>query len=1062
MAKKPKNMKAEEAILEQGKGVENMLPDAKTSEKIETPAVQSVVDASHPGSIDQINVDRPEKTKTSAASKLVQASSGAANSGAGLLRGVVFGGGAGTEIGQDVSATTRADKPYKSGSRIGKRYDPINRKLDFNYPELVEVEISQSKPLSETDAKQGYNGNYYNQHAITQRSNGGAPADANFNRSVDLITLDMAYFADGQYNNARESYNEYKAKTFNKVNNSYNNYISIKRGSYMPKELKVTFNAHGAVGLEFVEDDLSNRNLDEATVRLAGDAALRANNRIELDRLEMVNKAGDENDSSYCPLGDGFPTTTAVNSILRDIDTLAGNNYYMSKRKAKMAHAYQINKAAKDGLRVIGPMAEMCNGNIEGQYSTAISPCSESNGRAWALATVDAFKQGSAGLYVAVNDSLSKYTTKSKLLTLPLSFRNAIEIADKNDGFFRASEEFIKDVEHSELFSTIDAPYDPFQPVVLTDKCNVINSISLADTGNVIIDANTTESENEFPNILTYHYESLRNKYNIPVKNFFVKGLHDYFKANASRYRDNLGSAVNGIWTLTIPIQSSVTSFSLWDLVVLASIPYAVPERQKSLVDVLKYEMNFNYPYSGSIALKDVECTNSINFTFTSIDEPLGTKIAEPISTLKVRFPEVFWSVGAYAKRDLAKNDKYHDFMIAQTVLPMYFNQEQFDKRTSDNKLVLGEHASTISYPSTRSGVRYTDLDSIYGMSEEDYRLSLDRMVVYPGYDRVKASVTSGNVEGAVLATTAATGKIDAATSYKYGFTTDGIPCLPYRATYNAAELDPTDPDDAEIIEEMYAECLTIKDVMKTPRELGLHFVVPAGVLTPLRDSGTGYANYRNTRSGYLVVSGPGFNSYLWHTQNATVHYNILQEDEIMMNVAEQFSNTYMVLQAAPGNAMDDFGAVLSISRGMKATATAHTYTLDGGSFDFSPFVTGSYDGETYTDDNGMYAFNEAQVTSDTNKDYNVISFQKYFWSRIQRLPFAVNPYDANCSDLSYEASKQKGNKYDIYDMLYFFGLCGFRASDYEELTYERNKNRISLGMNYVNDPYIGKTMLLK
>lgn len=1058
MARKPKNMKPEEATLEQGKGVGNMLESAK-SEEISVPEVRTEPGAKQPGAIEEVNIDRPEKTKNLEASKLVTASAGATGSGAGLLRGVVFGGGAGTNIGGDVSATTKSDKPYRSGARMGRRFDPITRKIDFNYPELFEVEITRSKPLSETDKKQGYVGNYHNEHVITQRSNGGAPADENFNRSIDMIAFDMNFFADGQYNTTKDSFGEYAAATYDKQTDDYSSVLTIKRGNYLPKQLVVTFNTKGAVGLEFEEDDLANRNIDEATYRLAGDAALRSFNQNELDRLTMVNNAGNESDPKWTMLADAIPTATAVNNILRDVDTLAGDNVFVSKRMLKKAHAWQINKAAKDGLRVRGPMAEMSNGNIEGAYSTAIAPCSESNGISYTFRK-EAWAQGGAGLYVALNDSLPKYNTKGKLLTLPLSYRNAIGIADQNDGFLRVHDELYKDICHSDLFSTIDSAYDPMQPVVLTDKINVTNPISLADTGNIEIDANTEEYENELDPIFTYHYENFRNKYNVPVYNYFVKGLHKFFKAYANKFISLLDNAVDGITTLTIPIQSSSTCFSLWDLFVCAATPYMVEARQKSLVDVLKYENDFGYPYTGSTAIKDLDVSAAYNYSFSSIDEPLTTKICDPVDAMKVKLPEVFWTVGCYAHRDIAKDDKYHDFMVGNVVLPHYFNQNQFVKRT-DGKIVLGDNASCMSYPSTRSGVRLTDLDTIYGMDEEDYRLSLDRMVVYPGYDRVKASVTASSgvtkVEGQVLASTVASGKIDACQSYKYGFTSDGIPVLPYLATYNLIDDDKAD----NLKEDGFAKCLTILDVIKTPRELGLHMVMPAGVLTPVRDGSTGLANYRNLKSGYLITSGPGFTAYLWRTDNSSLHTTILQTAQVQMDTAAAFANTWYCIQAMPNNLINDFGAVVSISKGLKATAADHTFTLDGGSFDFVPFVNGAYDAESYDPDTGLYSFGEEQVT-DSEKDFSVISFQKYFWTRIQRFPFIINPFDSNASDLSYEASKQKGNKFDIFDLLYYYGFCGFRASDYAELTYERNKNRISLGMNYVNDPYVSKSLLLK
>jgi hypothetical protein len=782
----------------------------------------------------------------------------------------------------------------------------------------------------------------------------------------------------------------------------------------------------------------------------------------------MVSKAGNESDASWSCLGDAIATASSWNHILRDLDINAGNNIFMSKRKLNTALAFQVNKAAKDGVRVRGPMAEMLNGNIEGRYSSALEPVSETNGISYAFNS-EAYAAGGAGLWLAINDSLPKYNTKGKLLTLPLSFKNAIKICAANDGEFRVRDEFYKDVCHAELFSTIDGPYCPVNPIVLTDKANVTNSMSLAATGNVTINANTEPEDNELAPIGVIHYENIRNKYDIKVYNFFVQGLHDYFKANATRIYSYLPAPSSGtIKTLTIPIQSSTTSLSLWDLFVCSAVPFMVPRRQKSLVEVIKYQDNFGYPYTGSTPIKELDCDYALNYTFNGTDSGLGSKICNPVDAIKVKFPEVFWTVGA-----TKYVDHYADFgfVKTKTVLPHYFVQNNFKERASDPNgydrvLRLSDNPSNIAYPSTRAGVTLSDMDTIYGMSEEDYRLALDRMITYPAYDRIKSFselTTTGSDVIAVNYITEGTnhGEIEKSETYKYGMTGDGIPTIPYIAS---VQLTGSNQSTDALRKQ---RCLTIKDVMQTPRELGLHFVVPAGVLTPV-DSVvtvdgvvTHTANFRSTDSGYLAVSGPGFTAYIYKIQGKSCENAVLNDADYVIEQGEAYKNDYCVYQATPNNIQEDFGFVLSISKDMKRTATSHTFTLDGGRFDFIPFTDNSFGEMDYCADLGVFDSAETQSNDVT---LNVIGFQKYFWTRLQRLPFVINPFDANASDLLYAtlSGAYPGNKYDIYDFMYFFGFCGFRASDFQELTYERNKMRISLGMNYINDPYIDKTLLLK
>jgi hypothetical protein len=1048
--------------LEQGKGVPDVLPAAG---EVKDPAPDFKTGAKEPNGEIKTLAPKHEKTKTEAASEVVLGSSGSMDSGSSLLRGVSFGGGAGENFANDVSATTKAENAYRSGSRVGKRLDPITRKIDFNYPELFKIDIKQSKPLAESSEKQGYPGNYQDEHVFTAKVSGGAPADPTFSRSVDFIAADMVYFGSGQYNRASGvDYDEYGAMTYNTAstgNSDPYSKISITKGSYMPKDLTVTFNANGAVGFAWSEDDLANKDLTADVVRLCADHSLRQLNQLELDRLNMVSKAGNESDPSWCPYGDAIVTATQVNHILKDVDELCGNNVFASRRKLKEALAFQVNKAAKDGIRLTGPMTEMLNGNIQGAYSSAIAPVSETNGNAYWRRS-DVYAAGGAGLWLAVNDSLTKYSTKGKLLTLPLSFKNALNIADSNDGDFRVNDTFYKDICHSEMFSTIDAGYDPVLPVCITDKLNVVNSMSLAGTGNISITADTTAAANALDPIMTIHYENLRNRYNIPVYNFFVQGLHDYFKANWKRYWDQLPEAVAGIKTLTIPVQSSVISLSLWDLIVCSATPFMVPRRQKTLVDIIKYTKNFGYPYTGSTPISSLDVDYALNYTVKGIDEGIDTKICNPVDAIKFKFPEVFWTVTATKEGDDHVTES--GFVSSNTVLPHYFNQDAYISRkangnTEDTVLILSDNPSTINYPSTRCGVMLSDMDTIYGMTEEDYRLALDRMVVYPAYGKIPSDYTTGPSKWYAKWTTTGTKRYVpyAPYTYKYGMTGDGIPTIPYIVS---AELTGNDANKAS----QKARCLTILDVMKTPRELGLHFVAPSGVLTPVRDASTGYANYRATDSGYLAVSGPGFTAYIYKQQGQVCEDDILANDTYAVTQGAAYSNDYVVYQTTPSNAQTDFGFTLSLAKGIidYSSSGDHTYILDAGSYDFTPFVEGSYNGFSYDATSGTYVGGESQTSAG---DCSVVSLQKYFWTRLQRLPFVVNPFDANASDFMYatiSSSNVQGNKYDLYDFLYFFGFCGFRTSDFTELTYERNKQRISLGMNYVNDPYIEKTALLK
>lgn len=171
----------------------------------------------------------------------------------------------------------------------------------------------------------------------------------------------------------------------------------------------------------------------------------------------------------------------------------------------------------------------------------------------------------------------------------------------------------------------------------------------------------------------------------------------------------------------------------------------------------------------------------------------------------------------------------------------------------------------------------------------------------------------------------------------------------------------------------------------------------------------------------------------------------VLDAGTVNIDANASFRNEYVTVDATPAGAGADFGFRL------RATVSSHA---------LSPFVSGSFDigVGSYDSTTGMYSSTEAKESS-----FNVSSFFKYMWTRMQRLPFVVNPFDCNAADLSTATSSWAAvNNHDIYDYVYMFGFAGFRASDFRELVYQRSKERVAKGMNYVVDPFVAKSILLK
>jgi hypothetical protein len=968
---------------------------------------------------------------TKKAAEVVSAGQSSIGAGIAMRRSgaITFSGGAGN-IGTDVSATSKETGSYRSGGRTEKRADPITRKIDYFDAEIIKTKLYESKPLSETDKGQGYNGNYFNEHAITQRANGGAPGDVIFERSVDEIDIDMLYYTMGQVNK-NKNYGNMSIRSWDATTNRYSSPTTFQIGNFLPRSLTIAVTSQGQISrFEFDETDYSYDYVDELTARAASDAFYRNMNLRELDRNIMISKAGNESDPSWSCLGDAVIDASDQARFIPMLDALAGDYVYTSIRKLHTSLSYALNKVAKDGSRVCGPMAEMLNGNIPVSGYGADGSVAEEHGVARCFDNV-ACANGGAGLWLAINDSLPKYNTKGKLLSLPLSFKSALSTALSNCAPLVMDDQLHILMEKNDLFSTIDGPYDPVKPVIITDKVGLISPISIF-TG-CSFASNTLHNT-----CYVQHYENMRNKYNIEINNFFIGGIFRWLDERALRIYDhfarnarNAGTTPADYYTITIPIVSSTTTISLWDLIVCSAVPYIVQERIKTLTEVLKYEKNFGYPYSGLIHLDQVNFTACDNFSYTSPENPISAGIAKPAAAIKVLLPEVFWPVRKEGGEDWKSG---HQGVTAWVVLPHYFVQNQFkydSSTTSSRKLLLSDDFATMAYPSCRSGNMMSFMDTLYGMDEEDYRLALDRMVVYPGYEGCGVCKFGRN-----------DGKNSAykneAITYKYGLSTDGTPVLSYFAY--ATSSDNKD------------ETLQVFDIIATPRELGLMQVAPAGVLTPIR-TGASTLNTVASDSAFFALSGPGFRAKFYHAEGTTQAKAILKPGDTNFDNNASLRYIWDIAYATPYDAT-------TFDNGMNLYGTRRLDSL-------TPFVTGGFceDAGVYDPAQGTWSGGEAALSNNNLGDVGglitVGSSQKYMWTRLQRLPFIVNPFDVNTADLT-DNEDANINGYDIYDTLYMFGFCGFRASDYRELINLRIKERISKGMNYVVDPFVAKSILLK
>lgn len=1000
MANKTKNRAAQESA-EQLETQELKVPSSRFQDKQRLPEAASAIDASAGSS--SFSATKQEK-KGSVLKQDVAAEVVTTGVGGGLPGEVTgtyslsYGGNEGTILGS--AAYTPSVGQSRSDSRVGKKLDATVKKINFVASEQVLQEVEESAPLAKNpDAVQGYNGTYRNENARMQKNNGGVPGELLYQRSIDEIKRDQLYFSTGQHVDT-EGVVAYDTPTYVPESSKFGvlqypdgpNY-DLKRGNFLHRELRFKFSDAGQLEkFYFVTDDVSTTVSSAIADKSSVNATL-DRNHAEMNRQIMDAKAGDEKAELWTPLARAVKEPTQTVAYLRDIENITGSEVFMAYKKTALCHSYQLNRAAKDGLKTFSPMVEALIGLNIPEKSSALSaaivdPFDVAN-------TTDGNKiYASAANMISAFDSTTKYKTKGDVLTMPRSFKMHLQTADNNMNPLRVKADFVRSVNNREVFSTIDRDYDPLMPVCISDRAALIHCYDFND---LYAWESLKNGARQFKkNPFTYMYSDLRNNYVVEAAIPLLEGIADYLTANAAAFKK-----IYGTKEVIVSMQHSTCFFSFWSLLVLAATPFILNNRVNSLRDVLYYEKNVEYPFDQLISIKDANPMNAVNYTNDDYLQPIKTKQMMPSVRATWVMPELFWPF-----------DENTDNSYAY-VLPWYFNQEEFDF-TSVTASYSGVKCA-MSMPSIRSGAKFAYLDDVYSMSERDLRLCLDRLTDIP-------VITTGTGKSGV---------------YKYGQNTDGIPFVT-----------------------LSEDNFTIGSFISLPREQGYFMVAPYGTLSvlftlPVAD---GHFNFSGLLTTPVLsnsrVPMHGESSYMlkfWHgkgikTVDASGSAQAIL-DPVQINVNRNTAyvqdwDSYHATLSDNAEAIIDFGWVPSINL---LYGKGNTEEIFGRSA-FIPFT------------NGVKSQGREAVYTDKSV-YMVGSLQKALWTRIQMLPMALSPFDF-CA--AFRAAGEDAIKYDPYDFLYYFGLAGFRASDYREDVYNRSADMVNLGFTFLKDSFVEDSPVFK
>jgi len=989
------------------------------------------------------------------------------------------------------NSTPFADKS-RSGSRVGKKLDRTATKLNYTPCEQVLLNVDESKPLADAaDEDQGYNGTYRNEFARSQKIMGAVPADLLFQRSVDFIFKDKLYFVEGQqvFQNDADRTSVNPSLTINQQGKEVSTHYTS--GNYLHRNLHFGLDSNGKVKYFYADVvDLTHASVSADDANVASAHRLIKNNVAELDRISMDSKAGDEKADLWTPLARAIAEPTKASYLMSSIEADTGAYVYLAYSKLVTNMSFQLNRAAKDGLDVIGPAIEQCVGwrqaeeassELASLFGNTLHPRDGDTDHVHAFSSA-CYAAGDPTLMIAVYDSNSKYNNKADLLLQPRGWRMHAQTADNNINPLKVPAEFANVFAATETFSTIDHEYDPLMPICVTDKANLITVHNFNELASFYKDAGFKHVNLKFSatNIeSTYEYKEilLAAKGAPKIMGWPKIFVYEKHTANTDGLKYTSGTGVieldpdssNIDREIDIIVSPVAITTAGYTKLVEENVTYAkdlvlhVPVEQdddSKISDIIEeysdgptwryYQCGepFAYAYSDLRNKYIVDVQHPlIHGIIAWLEDSVGGKIRTLINQEDFKIPLVFstqymtlaqlaicaatpWisrvrmnsmkdviyyedNVGSYpySKLDSIKNVPFKNFVN--------FGFTTYDEPL-ETKVMNPVQAVNWIMPEFFWKIATEKYVLPWYFCEED--LNVDGSVNDDASTMCMPSIRSGIRLGALDTLYSMTEKdirlgLDRMTktflrdtdiankyAYKYGRTTDGqIMC----ALSNS-------------------KLFTLQKVLSCPRELGLSMDAPLGVLTadPADNSEHAWISSDILKAMSADGTCSSYRIKVFTNAQTSLHSNILDASNVNITRAANYTQKWY-----------------------EAFANNSTSNLD---------VTGLVFG--MGDDVELYSpFAElgTGASAGLSTGASVVSYQRSVNTRLQFLPFVISPFDNNfASDDSYS--------HDIYDIAYYFGLCGFRASDYRESVYNREKEVVNQGITFVSDPWIEASPIIK
>lgn len=901
-----------------------------------------------------------------------------------------------------LSQTPIVEAPSRGRTRFEKKRDVITKQINSITSEQILLGFDEPKALAQNpEAVQGYNGTRRNDVAKVQKIKGGSPASPHFVRSLDNIKRDHLYFAHGQV--VKQKNVDYK----DNPNTTWN------------------LNDSGV----WVEDDIDSSDLKQRGTFVPRSLKYSINSDGVITSMVFTSDDITPIEDSADIVNASAPhAKTFVNQVelyRREMDAVAGDESKenwsplpraVNSPSRSLGYMYDLEQDTGNVMLMALRYAQKSlayqlnvaakDGTdrtrpiieaIEGLNVHANDSSVFADRPTSDVFNSSAYQNGLASFLIGLFDSTGKFTTKADFLSLPRSFRMHLQTGSNYVSNFRCNQDFLNVLKNIDVMSTLDKEYDPLSPVFINEN-NLITSPYDWNEQFGFSDVNSDGSPSfSDGQVVRIGYSEQRQRYITTLHHPLLKGLYDFLSKHADKiYSMGTGS---GTRSFSVPIVYSSTKIALWPLLLMAAASDIENARLASMRELLDYERrNGEYPFKDLVQIKSVDPHVSVNYRCESIDQPIQIARMSKAAALPWRLPELYWNF------DEQTRSATQDWRFC--LLPWYFTESQFTVHSNKTATFYGDR-NAMSWPVSRNGIRFGPLDAIYDYEEREARLCLDRQV-----RPLRTSFTSGDFG-----------------MYKYDQSSDGIPFIAYRVGGSDANS------------------YTVKDYLAIPRELGLYMVLPYGYASPMAGS---EVSDRVT----LSITDPfqpdtSYSARVYHSKysfpapssTSILDPTSINIDRDMNYVQEWHEHKAVGYPGAKSNVHSGF--TLSISELFSPEASGELTPVDGLSL-FNPFTDG------YVKPDGS----QDPLIMD---ELRLVTVHKAYWTRLQLLPMAISPWDAVSR---IRSMGEDGSKFDLFDFLYFFGLAGFMASDYEEDMYNRMNKQLNEGYQFTRDLFIDDSLI--